>query len=73
MSLRDQRAPSADLDWERAWKMAAPVIVAAGRFLDAEASGIGGLIEDAHFQLLGAVTQYKAEAVAALSDSKEEK
>ena len=55
-------AASADIDWEAAWKAAAPVVVAAGRLLDAEAEGNKDLIEDAHFQLLRAVCDYKASA-----------
>jgi hypothetical protein len=46
--------------WEQAWKLAAPVVVAAGRFLDAQADGTPALIEDAHLQLLRAVTDYRA-------------
>lgn len=51
-------------DWKRAWELAAPVMVAAGRFLDAEADGTPALIEDAHMQLLGAMTQYVYESHA---------
>jgi hypothetical protein len=50
--------------WKRAWELAAPVVVAAGRYLDAQADGTAALIEDAHLQLLGAVTQYVYEANA---------
>jgi hypothetical protein len=45
-------------EWRRAWELAAPVVVAAGRFLEAEKDGTPAVIEDAHFQLLAAVTQY---------------
>jgi hypothetical protein len=50
---------SAD-EWRQAWLSAAPVIVAAGRFLEAEKDGTPAVVEDAHFQLLAAVTQYVA-------------
>ena len=49
-------------EWKRAWALAAPVVVAASRFVEAEADGSPALIEDAHFQLLRALTDYKAEA-----------
>lgn len=49
-------------EWKNAWMLAAPVVVAAGRYLDAEAEGNAALIEDAHFQLLRAMTDYKAAA-----------
>lgn len=51
---------SADLDWHRAWELAAPVVVAARRFTLAEAEGNDALIEDSHFQLLRALTDYFA-------------
>lgn len=40
--------------------LATPVVVAANRFIEAEKDGTPGLIEDAHFQLLRALTDYKA-------------
>jgi hypothetical protein len=48
--------------WERVWELAAPVIVAAGRFLDVEQEANPKLTEDAHFQLLRAVTDYRRAA-----------
>jgi hypothetical protein len=45
--------------WQRVWELAAPVIVAAGRFLDVEQEGNPKLTLDAHFQLLKAVTSYR--------------
>jgi hypothetical protein len=45
--------------WERVWALAAPVIVAAGRFLDVEQEANPKLTLDAHFQLLKAVTEYR--------------
>lgn len=44
--------------WRRAWELAAPVVVAAGRFIEVEKEGIRELTEDAHFQLLRALTDY---------------
>lgn len=51
-------------DWRGAWELAAPVVVATGRFLDALVNGDPELVQDAHFQLLGAMTQYAYEAQA---------
>lgn len=48
--------------WRAAWMLAAPVVVAANRYVEAENDGTPGLIEDAHFQLLRALTDYKAAA-----------
>lgn len=48
--------------WRQAWMLAAPVVVAANRFVEAEKDGTPALIDDAHFQLLGALTDYKARA-----------
>ncbi len=49
-------------EWRHAWELAAPVVVAAGRFLDAEEEGDPLLLKDAHFQLLAALTEYIYEA-----------
>jgi hypothetical protein len=62
-----QATTASDLDaegWKRAWMLAAPVVVAANRFIEAETEGNKALIEHAHFQLLRALTDYKAAAEA---------
>jgi hypothetical protein len=51
---------SADVDWKAAWEAAAKVVVAVGRFLEAEKEGNSALIEDAHFGLLRTMADYKA-------------
>ena len=53
---------SADVDWKAAWEAAVKVVVAAGRFVDAEKDGNRDLIEDAHFGLLQALADYRAGA-----------
>lgn len=55
-----QTTASGDVDWRRAWELAVPVVVAAKRFTLAEAEGNEALIEDAHLQLLRALTNYFA-------------
>ena len=50
---------SADVDYKAAWEAAAKVVVAAGRFIEAEQEGNAALIEDAHFGLLKALTDYR--------------
>jgi hypothetical protein len=47
-------------EWKRAWELAAPVVVAAGRYVTAEREGNVALTEDSHFQLLRALTDYRA-------------
>jgi hypothetical protein len=46
--------------WRAVWMLAAPVVVAANRFVEAEKDGTSALIEAAHFQLLLALLEYKA-------------
>ena len=53
---------SADVDYKVAWEAAAKVVVAAGRFVEAEREGNAALIEDAHFGLLAALADYRAGA-----------
>lgn len=53
---------SADVDYRAAWEAAAKVVVAVGRFVEAERDGTPALIEDAHFGLLKALTDYRAGA-----------
>lgn len=51
---------SAEVDYRAAWEAAALVVVAAGRFIEAEREGNRDLIEDAHFGLLRALAEYRA-------------
>ena len=53
---------SADVDYKAAWEAAAKVVVAVGRFVEAERGGNAALIEDAHFGLLKALADYRAGA-----------
>lgn len=50
------------MDYRAAWEAAAKVVVAAGRFIEAEREGNAALIEDAHFGLLAALADYRAGA-----------
>jgi hypothetical protein len=47
-------------EWRQAWLLAAPVVVAAGRYLEAEKDGTPAVVKDAYSRLLAAVTQYVA-------------
>jgi hypothetical protein len=49
--------------WRTAWMLSEPVVRAARRFLAAEREGNYALVEDAHFQLLRAMTDYDEAAV----------
>ena len=51
---------SADVDYRAAWEASVKVVVAAGRFIEAEREGNAALIEDAHFGLLKALADYRA-------------
>ena len=49
------------MDYRAAWEASVKVVVAAGRFVEAEREGDSALIEDAHFGLLKALADYRAD------------